>query len=275
MFSLFLFLVWAQFGSQQEKQQFLLKANITSEREISPAAMQLTLDAGSKHDARAQFLDHQTPGENLRFDLAAYELDRALGLNLVTPAVERTVKGRDAVVVWWVDDFAMNELERRRKKIEPPDPDRWAKQMQAVRVFDELIANAYRKPDAASYLTTLWDNLLITRDWGIWITDHKRAFGINKRLEHPETLTACERAMLKKLRSLNKKELQLRVGRYLSPVQIDALEVRRVLLVKHFDVRISSWATRPCCSICRPSDSSFVHCRFDDVSLVFEADELH
>ncbi len=245
MFSLFILFVWAQFSSQQEKQQFLLKANIASEREISPAAMQLTLDAGSihdvrrRHDARAQFLDHQTPGDNLRFDLAAYELDRALGLNLVTPAVERTVKGRDAVVVWWVDDFAMNELARRRQKIEPPDPDRWTKQMQTVRGFDELIANAYRKVDPEFYLTTLWDNLLITRDWGVWITDHKRAFGINNGLEHPETLIQCDRAMLKKLRNLNKKELQRQVGRYLSPVQIDALEARRALLVKHFDARIS------------------------------------
>lgn len=239
VFYLFILFVWAQFGSQEEKQQFLLKANIASEREISPAAMQLTLDAGSKHDARAQFLDHQTPGANLRFDLAAYELDKALGLNLVTPAVERTVKGRAAVVVWWVDDFAMNEFERRRKKIEPPDPDRWTKQMQAVRIFDELIANAYRNVDPAFYQTTLWDNLLITRDWGVWITDHKRAFGVNKRLEHPETLLQCDRAMLKKLRGLNKNELQRRVGRYLSSVQVDALEARRARLVKHFDERIS------------------------------------
>jgi hypothetical protein len=37
-----------------------------------------------------------------------------LGLNLVPPSVERLVNDRPASVIWWIDDFAMNELDRRR-----------------------------------------------------------------------------------------------------------------------------------------------------------------
>jgi hypothetical protein len=57
--------------------------------------------------------------------------------------------------------------------------------MQAVRVFDELISYSYRSMSPDLYLSTLWDNLLITRDWTIWITDHKGAFRSSKQLEGP------------------------------------------------------------------------------------------
>ena len=59
-----------------------------------------------------------------RFNVAAYELDKLLGLNLVPPAVERSVNGRPASVIWWLDGFAMNKLDRRCKRIDPPDLDR-------------------------------------------------------------------------------------------------------------------------------------------------------
>ena len=43
-------------------------------------------------------------------------------LDLVPPSVQRLVGGRPASLTWWVDGFAMNELDRRRKAIDPPDP---------------------------------------------------------------------------------------------------------------------------------------------------------
>jgi len=171
--------------------------------------------------------------------VAAYELDKALGLKLVPPSVTRQVRGRPASVTWWVDS-AMNELERRRKGIEAPDPESWDRQMQAVRVFDELISNAYRDVSPPLYLNTVWDNLLITRDWTIWITDHTGAFRSRKRLESPESLKRCDRALLRRLRELNREQLQRTLGQYLSSEQLDALEVRRELIVKHFDEQVAS-----------------------------------
>ena len=68
--------------------------------------------------------------------------------------------------------------------------------MQAVRVFDELIANAYRDISPPLYLNAVWDNLLITRDWSIWLIDHTGAFGIRRQLRYPESLTRCDRTLL-------------------------------------------------------------------------------
>jgi hypothetical protein len=110
--------------------------------------------------------------------------------------------------------------------------------VQAVRVFDELISNTYRDPAPPLYLNTVWDNLLITTDWRIWLTDHTGAFRTRPDLQDPESLVRCPRTVLGKLRMLNKALLHEALGRYLSPQQLDTLEVRRVLLVRHFDRQI-------------------------------------
>ena len=134
----------------------------------------------------------------------------------------------------------MNELDRRRKGIDPPDPDRWGRHVQAVRVFDELISNTYRDTAPPLYLNTVWDNLLITTDWTIWITDHTGAFRTRQDLQDPDSLIRCPRTVLGRLRQLNREQLQQTLQKYLSSQQLDALEVRRALLVRHFDYQIGS-----------------------------------
>ena len=220
-----------------------MKASIVSEHELYPGAKyswRVSLDDGKrKHDASVDTENGSNASQrDYRLNVAAYELDKALELNLVPPAVERTVNWQPAAVTWWADAVAMNELGRRRKKIEPPDPDSWNKQMQAVRVFDELISNAYRNISPVHYLSTIWDNLLITNDWRIWLIDHTRTFRISKQLENPESLTQCDRTLLGKLRELNKEVLKQKLGKYLAPEQLDGLEARRELLVKHFNEQI-------------------------------------
>ena len=201
-----------------------------------------SLDDGSRtHGASIDTDDGSDPtGKNHRFNVAAYELDKLLQLDLVATSIERVVRGRPASITWWVDDFAMSEQDRRRKGIEPPDPDRWRRQVDAVRVFDELISNTYRDPSPGLYRNSVWDNLLITKDWAIWLIDHTASFRTRRRLEEPESLVRCPRSVLARLRQLNRQQLERSLGKHLSPEQLDALDFRRALLVKHFDDRIAS-----------------------------------
>ena len=227
-----------------EREAFLLKASIVDDPGPPSGARRtwrVSLDDGKrKHDAGVEAADGSDPtSRNYRFNVAAYELDKALGLNLVPPSIERQLSGRPVSLTWWLDDFAMNELDRRRNGIDPPDPERWNRQVQAVRVFDELISNTYRDTSPPLYLNSVWDNLLITTDWTVWITDHTGAFRIRGRLENPESLVRCDRALLRRLRALNREVFQSTLGRYLSPPQLDTLEARRALLVKHFDEQIA------------------------------------
>lgn len=239
--------------TRAEREEFLLQAGIVSERLLPGQlyAWRVSLDDGKrKHDAAVETEDGTTPTlRNYRFNVAAYELDKALQLDLVPPSVVRTVNGRPASVTWWVDDVAMAERDRREKKIEPPDAESWNKQMQAVRVFDELISNPYRNMSPERDVSTTCDNgpppdyawgeLLITRDWRMWLIDHTGTFRICKQLEHPQSLTRCDRALLGKLRELSKEVFQQKLAKYLSPGQLDALDARRALLVKHFDEQIA------------------------------------
>ena len=88
-------------------------------------------------------------------------------------------------------------------------------------------------------MSTVWDNLVITSDWRIWLIDHTRAFRISKQLESPQSLTQCDRTLQAKLRELNKEVLKQKLGKYLASEQLDGLEARRELLVKHFNEQIT------------------------------------
>jgi hypothetical protein len=228
--------------TRTEKEEFLSKASIADEGDTSTGSKfwRVTLDDGKrKHDAAIEISTGRDPSQrDYRFNVAAYELDKALELNFVVPSVERSVKGQPAAFTWWVDDVLMNEVDRRGQKFEPPDPDSWKKQMQVVRVFDELISNVYRNVSPASYLASMWDNLLITREWRIWLVDHTRTFGTSRQLENPQSLVQCDRTLLSNLRKLNREVMKQKLGKYLASEQLDALEARRELLAKHFAEQI-------------------------------------
>lgn len=230
-------------ATRDERQAFLSNARFVTDAPADgrPSWRASLADGTLVHDAAVNTEDGSGPTRrHYKFNLAAYELDKLLDLHLVPPSVERSVNGRSASVTWWLDDVAMSELDRRRKAIDPPDPDSWSRQVQAVRVFDELISNTYRDTAPPLYLNSVWDNLLITTGWTIWITDHTGAFRTRRALEDPDSLIRCPRVVLGRLRRLNREQLQQALQRYLSSQQLDALEVRRVLLVRHFDHRIES-----------------------------------
>ena len=225
-----------------EQEAFLLTASV-----VTPAptdgkrTWRATLVSGTRtHEASINTADGSDfTRQDHRFNVAAHELDKLLGLNMTVPTIERRVGGRPASVTWWLDDFAMSEVDRRRRALEPPDLERWSAQMHAVRVFDELISNTYRDPSPGLYLNSVWDNLLITKDWAIWLIDHTASFRVRTQLQDPESLARCPHPLLRKLRELDRNAFQRALGNYLTVQQLDALETRRALLVRHFDDAIA------------------------------------
>jgi hypothetical protein len=230
--------------SCSEIEEFLHTAKIGAQRGIPvgvTAPKRATLDDGRlKHDAAIQTIDESKTtfttqrGTELnfrdtwKFNLAGYELAKILELNMVPPYVERRVGGQAASLSWWVND-AMMESERYRKKIEPPDVDSWNKQMYAVRVFHQLIY------ETDPNLT----NLLITKDWQIWMIDFTRAFRMMKELKNPKELVKCDRKLLASLRGLTKDVLQQKLGRWLNKSEIEGILARRDRIVKFFDDEVA------------------------------------
>ncbi len=232
--------------SPAEKEAFLLHAKIVKKWHTPRGVAnpwQATLDDGTlRHDGHIQTIDvtkpsYQTPRgtefnfrDTYKYNIAAYELAKLLELDMVPPAVERKVDGQNAAVSWWIDDKMFDEVDRIRRNIQPPDPDRWDKQMQVVRVFDELIYNTDRNRG----------NLVITKDWQIWMIDHTRAFRTQKALLDPKTLARCDRKLLMRVRELDRGILKQRLDKYLTSAELDGVLARRDKIVKFFDDEIAA-----------------------------------
>lgn len=228
-----------------EMEGFLTSARIVAQRDL-PVGVTIPrrakLDDGKlQHDAAIQDTDeskpmYQTPRvtelnfrDSWKFNVAGYELAKMLHLNMVPPYVEREVAGRPASVSWWVND-AMMERDRYLKKIPPPNPVSWNSEMYAVRIFHQLIY------DTDPNLT----NLLITKDWRIWMVDFSRAFRRMKSLQKPKELVQCDRRLLGHLKELTEEALTRRLDRWLMKPEIDGLLARRDLLVRHFEREIAT-----------------------------------
>lgn len=227
--------------ARPEQEAFLLKAKLVKVRGASKGitgTSRATLSDGTvTHDASVQTIDDtktsfQTRAgvefdfrDSWKFNLAAYALDKMLDLNMIPATVERDFQNRDGSFTWWLDDVMMDEGQRIKKKVQPPNGMAWNYQMWVVRVFDQLIANTDRNAG----------NLLITPTWQIWMIDHSRAFRRHKTVLKPGDLARCDRTLLKKLRELDPGAVTRALSRYLMPAEIEGLLARRDVIVAHFE----------------------------------------
>jgi hypothetical protein len=167
--------------------------------------------------------------DTYKFNIAAYEVARLVGLEGLMPVtVERKYKGRDGSLSWWFDS-TIDEQERSKKNIQPPDPESYNRQMLRILVFNDLVYDTDRNPG----------NVLITQDWRLIMIDFSRAFRLETRLEDLDDLNRCDRSLLASLRSLKEADVLERTRRYLSREEVGAVMARRSALVAHFDRQIA------------------------------------
>jgi hypothetical protein len=83
-------------------------------------------------------------------------------------------------------------------------------------------------------------NLLITKDWQLWIIDFTRAFRLYKELRDPKDLVQCDRRLLTKLRTLDKNMLRERLSRWLTKSEIDGIVARAGKVASFFDKEVAA-----------------------------------
>jgi hypothetical protein len=230
-----------------DRERFLLEAQIVRRRS-APGGItnseRATLRGadGWEHDAHIQRIDQQKMAlavgatveldfrDSFRNNVAAYRLDRLIGLRMVPVTVVRNDGNRPTSFTWWVDDVMMDEKARHQKKIRVPDIEAWNRQMWVLRVFDQLIYNFDRN----------LGNLLISKDWRIWMIDHTRAFKHFKEVKTPKELgPRIARELLAGMRRLDQPTLKQTMKDLLTESQIDGLLARRDWIVKHYDAKIA------------------------------------
>ncbi len=228
--------------TKDQIKHFLLTANVIASKESKKGVThptRLTLSDGTiTHDASYQPIDEHKAEMKLdsgktvlnfvdsyKFNIAAYTLSEMLGIDDMLPVyVERKWQGHAGSLTWWLP-VKMDEEDRAAKKIAPPNPEAWNKQMYRVRVFDQLIY------DTDANLT----NVLIGPDWQIWRIDFTRAFRPNKDLQTPADLVKCEQHLFQKLKELNGSELEEKTRHYLTKDEVQAVMARRDKIVARFD----------------------------------------
>lgn len=232
--------------SATQIREFLLTAKVVKHKGLGKGVThptRLTLTNGTlTHDAVFSSVDETVPimryasgrteldfVDSYRYNIAAYRLAELLGLDGMMPVtVERAWDGRKGSLTWWIDAM-MDEEERWKQKVQPPDSEAWIRQMHRMRVFSQLVADTDRN----------LGNALIDRDWKLWMIDFTRAFRRTRTPLAPGDLQRCDRQLLARLRELTAQAVEARTAPFIAGKEIEPLMARRGAIVTTFDKLIA------------------------------------
>jgi hypothetical protein len=239
-----------QFSSQQLAQreqweEFLSTAEIVKSERIGQGVTKpwkLYLKKGDVEASAAWKDVHQNLGggalDHWRFEIAAYRIDKLIGLNMVPPAVEREFRGKQGGLSLWAESqYNLVQIMERNLKV-PKSTQKYIEDMGYVyRLWSCLIAN----DDPTQ------ENVRYTKDWKMILIDHSRAFrsdkkyttrlvfgtkGIKKHLADgkPYLIRRAPRALLERIEALDQAGIKQAVGTYLTDVEIESV-VARIKLI--------------------------------------------
>jgi hypothetical protein len=226
------------FASREEIEEFLRTARIVKAKGTGIGItnpLKLTLDDGRlQHFGVFKSINERKPGatqllasteidfkDSWMFEVAAYELDKLLGLDMVPVTVERIYNGHKGSLQFWIDNCIM-EGDRLKRKLNPPDPTSWKQQIFKVRVFDNLVYNIDRN----------LGNLLITPEWKCYMIDHSRSFKNVDALKSPKDLTYFSRSLIEALQKLDEQSLKTSCEKYLTLFEVRTMLRRRDKIVQ-------------------------------------------
>ena len=210
--------------SRAEKETFLKKSRVISMEEVgegvsNPWKVKLERD-GVQMKAIYKSIDmrmemtfphgSETADEyvdSYKSEIAAYELDKLIGIDILPVIVERKVKGKKGSLREWVEDV----MPRYGHGNRPPSVNRLSDWLHTVWLFDYLIYNTDRGTH----------NIMIATDWSPVVIDNSIAF--NTFQKPIRTLYRFPREVVDRLRTLEKKPVDRALRRYLKRHQIDAL----------------------------------------------------
>jgi len=171
--------------------------------------------------------------ENWKWEIAAYQLSKALGLDMVPPTVEKRLHANRGSCQLFIDHM-MTLKQRVEDDVKMPSYKvfNWNRALYLQRAFDNLIANEDRHQN----------QYLILEDWRMVLIDHSRSFRISKKFttkliynekyrEGKRLMRELPRTFVEKLKTLDFASVKEAVGEYLTDKEIEAVLLRRDLIL--------------------------------------------
>jgi hypothetical protein len=180
---------------------------------------------GLRHKALFKYFDYRRPQpqpHSYKYELAAYQLTKLLGVEIVPPAVERRIEDKTGALQIFIES-CVSEQDRRRKKLEPPDPVAFAKALDGIRVFESLVND-----ECQNYS----DLLVHTEDWRLCRVDFSEAFGPSPELRDDCRITVCSRKLFDGLLKLDDQNAAAAMKPYLNDAETSSLLARKKLLLE-------------------------------------------
>lgn len=156
-----------------------------------------------------------------KYELAAYELSKLLGMPIVPPTVERTVMDTPGALQIFLEDCtALNQLES------VPDTDLFHRNMLTILVFDNLTYWQTGMDDVNE------DIFFHNNDGRVCRVDFSKAFDTKHELLPEEReVRQCSESTYRALEQLDAAEVREKLAAYLTEDEIEAMLVRRDLLL--------------------------------------------
>jgi len=226
--------VWV--NHEAEYEEFLRTAEVASIKEV-PVGVTRPSRAYFAPGGLAESMAWKaiTPGmkggfyESYRSEIAAYELDKLLGLQMVPPTVERQVdRVTGAAVLWASPTRSFKELGGVPGQAKSPAPPAakvagWTRQIVRAKMFDNLIGN--KDPNLG--------NWLVDGDWHLLVIDHSRSFTPMTSLVHK--MDNIDRGLWEKFLALDEATLQTSVGPWMGKSELRVILARRDRMKREID----------------------------------------
>jgi hypothetical protein len=179
--------------------------------------------------------------DSWKWEIAAYLLDKHLGLNMIPPiVVKRFREDKGCCSLDYGNTITLRE--KIAKDLKPSSGAQLASLNRVTylqRAFDNLIANADRNQG----------DVLYTKDWRMLLIDHSRAFYTSKKYTKkllfdenskptPKPMRSLPRSFVEKLRSLDFDLVKEAIGEYLTKKEIEGVLIRRDLIIADLEEHI-------------------------------------
>jgi hypothetical protein len=155
------------------------------------------------------------------YELAAYELNRMLGLDIVPPTVARKINGNPGALQWRLEG-CLTERDRERSGLQPPDLDVFLKRLEEIRIFEFLVNDECQDKD---------DTLIHKDNWAVCRVDFSEAFGPGPAIEDACPFARCSRRLFEGLSETTRRDFARRLQPYLSGAELGDLWNRRGWIV--------------------------------------------